>query len=371
MDVITCQNLPEDADTDHIYHLTPVNPDPAYYTERTDRNIGWISREEQDILKRKTVGISGCGGMGGLIASILIRAGVGTVKIADVENFDASNINRQFGATRANIGISKAFATARALRAITDDTNLIVYPRGINEADVDHFLQGCDVVCDEIEFWMVGARILLHQQARKAGVPLFNCNTIGFGTRLFFFTPQSATMEECLGLNYAEAKALEEKMIAKTADPDERRKIMENVAYGLLPELPTYSPLSAPCGNFPSIVKRMKEEGKAPIIASNPPMASGFVSDHVLLYLLKDSGVERHITHPAPMPSYLYFDAAKMRAKQVKGIWWNKGSRLKDSTYLCGKTLMRHPKPTLRRLVDLAQYYAMSTVIRLMMAKAG
>src|SRR3989338_6197970 len=98
------------------------------------------------------------------------------------------------------------------LRDVTDDSTIVVYPQGIDEDTAGQFIAGCDVLCDEIEFWAVGSRILLHREARKHGVSVFNCNTIGFGTRLFFFTPQSATMEECLGFSYVEAKRLQEKI---------------------------------------------------------------------------------------------------------------------------------------------------------------
>src|SRR5574338_557700 len=114
MNVLGGAELPSNPTEDTIYVLNPRNYDPAFYQERTDRNIGWITREEQDLLQGKMVGFSGCGGMGGLVAQILLRMGVGTLKIADLEKFDASNISRQFGATRSAIGVSKAFATANA-----------------------------------------------------------------------------------------------------------------------------------------------------------------------------------------------------------------------------------------------------------------
>lgn len=315
MPVITTKVLPDNPTADNIYSLIPNNTDPTFYSERTDRNIGWITRDEQEMLRQKTVGISGCGGMGGLVASVLLRVGIGHIKIADVESFDVSNMNRQFGATRKTIGTSKAFATARALRDITDDTNIDVFPRGINENDVDAFLDGCDVVLDEIEYWAIGARILLHQRARERNIPIINCNTIGFGTRLFFFTPDSATMEECMGLSYEEARALETKIANRTATAEDKAQVMGAVTRALVPDIPTYNSLSETCGHPDAINKRLFEEGKAPIIGSNPPLASGFVSDHTLLYLLKDSAIKRDTIKLPQMPNYLYFDAGHMQAE--------------------------------------------------------
>ncbi len=316
--VIECHDLPNDAREDAIYRLLPKNADQAFYRERTDRNIGWITREEQEIIRGSTIGIAGCGGMGGQLAEKFLRLGIGEIRVTDSEVFDISNINRQFAATRSTIGKSKAFETARFTRAVSDDFTLVVDSRGIQENTVEPFLSGCDVVCDEIEFWAAGARILLHRHARAHKIPIFNCNTIGFGTRLFLFTHSSSTMEECLGLTYEEARDLQKKVQTKNATPEEIQHLKESVLRGLLPEFPEYC---APQHRIKNR-ERLFEEGKAPIVATNPPMATGFLANRILLYLLKDSSVKRDITPTPEMPAYLYFDAARMEAKVVKGKWW-------------------------------------------------
>lgn len=320
--VLTLDQLPQQMDKDAVYRLLPQNVDEAYYKERTDRNIGWISEEEQQLLRKKTVGISGCGGMGGLIAQILVRIGIGTLKIADNGDFDASNINRQFGATRSTINVSKAQATAKALRNISDDNELWVYPQGICEASIEHFLDRCDVVCDEIEFWAIGARILLHQKARERNIPIFNANTAGFGVHLFFYTSKGTPIEESLGMEYEEANYLEKKIAQKTATKEEIDRVMKAIIRGLIPEFPEYTGKEAKTGNKEVAIQRLFMEGKAPIIGTNPPMATGFLADHVLLYLLKDSGIKRNVQYVPEMPGYLYFDVAHMEAKVVTGKWW-------------------------------------------------
>ena len=172
---------------DVAYRLLPNDPDDAYYEERTDRNIGWITKEEQAMLGRAVVGVAACGGMGAQLAEKFLRLGIGEIRIADSECFDISNINRQFAATKNTVGKSKAFETARLLRTITDDTTIVVYPQGISRSTARSFVEGCDVVCDEIEFWCACARIALHQHARICGVPVFVANTVGFGSHVFLY----------------------------------------------------------------------------------------------------------------------------------------------------------------------------------------
>jgi hypothetical protein len=256
--------------------------------------------------------------MGGLLASVFCRLGVGEVRIADTEVFDVSNINRQFAAGRYTVGKSKAWETARMTRAVTDDTTLVVYPAGITDDTADPFVDGCDIVCDEVEFWAVGSRIRLHQAARLHGVPLLNCNTVGFGTRLFRFNPDGYTMEELLGLTYDAAIALERKVQERTATHEEVNLVMRRMLDGLVPEVPEYAQDLAQYSTEQRAYERLLDEGRAPIISTNPVLAAGFLADHVLFALLKDSPVERRYVLPPPAPGYLYYDCGFHTAKVVE-----------------------------------------------------
>ena len=314
--VVECYDLPQYLDPEAVYALLPKTH--TGYWERVDRNLGWITRDEQELLRAMVIPVAGCGGMGAQLAEKFVRLGVGEIRISDIENFDSSNINRQLAATRNTIGKSKAFETARVLRNIADDSTLVVYPQGIVPETADAFVAGADVVCDEIEFWAIGARILLHIAARKAGIGVLNCNTVGFGTRLFLFTPKSKTIESTLGYTLHEALELEARFRAKTVRRDETKRLMEAILAGLVPELPNYTVPESAFGNSGMVRRRLLDEEAAPIIATNPPLATGFLADWTLLHLLRNSHDRPHIADLPETPGYLYFDAAQMMAKVVR-----------------------------------------------------
>lgn len=320
--IIDCYEIPYGPQQGEIYRLLPRNADPEYYRERTDRNIGWITSDEQETIHHATVGIAGCGGMGGRVAELLLRLGVGELRIADSEAFDASNINRQFAATRSTVGASKAFTTAKMMRSITDDTTILVYPSGINEDVVYDFARGCDVICDEIEFWCLGSRILLHRAAREAGVPVFVGNSLGFGSQLFLFTPTSMTMEKCLGVAYDEARALQDKVQSRGASDAELARIVAIAARTLCSEWPEYCKEGSPVKNRAMTEERLLREGRGTVVATNIALAAGFAADRIALHLLRDSAVKRTIAEIPEMPGYGYLDAAAMEAKVVQGRWW-------------------------------------------------
>lgn len=289
----------------------------ADYLARTDRNIGWITREEQEHLRNSVVGIAGVGGMGGLLAATLVRTGIGEIRIADTETFDLSNLNRQFGAIVHTIGKSKAIETARMLRAITDDARIRVFPTGITAETALPFSDGCDIICDEIEFWAVGSRLVLHQTAITQGIPVFTCTSVGFGSRLLHFDHTGMRMENMLGISIDEALVLEERIRSDTASAGEIERVLQASLGAIAPELPRYTLSESVYDDRATCLERLRNEQRASIIGSNPPFATGFVADRVILALLAQAGRERAATPIPATPGYLRIDAAFMTAECV------------------------------------------------------
>ncbi|OGI69253.1 hypothetical protein A3A09_00370 [Candidatus Nomurabacteria bacterium RIFCSPLOWO2_01_FULL_42_20] len=315
--IVQAYDLPGNPDADSVYELLPKDFSQSYYDERTDRNIGWITREEQEMLKNSVVGIAGCGGMGGALAQILLRLGIGEIRIADCESFDISNINRQFAANRTTVGKSKAFETARLMRNIAEDTRIVVYPMGIRKDMAEHFASGCHSIIDEIEFWELAPAIILHRAARSANVDIFGCNTSGFGTHLFRFTPSSMAIEEAFGVTFEEAERIDSDRRNSKLSVPEMEKLTKKLLLIVAPEIKNQNP-----DEFPEIWRRLFIEGKAPIISTNPSFATGFVADHVLLHLLSRLGYKNNAIPIPPMPGYAYLDARKICAVVVNEKWW-------------------------------------------------
>ena len=314
MKTIQVKELPENADPSHVYKIIPKEEKEDYYKERTDRNIGIINNKDQQLLKTKIVAIAGCGGMGGYLAMGLLRLGVGELRIADLESFDISNLNRQWAANKSTIGKSKAFETAHMLRNIATDTTISVYPMGITNEMLPEFVSGCDIIIDEIEFWELSAPIILHQKAREAGITILGANTAGFGAHLFKFTNVSMTIEEALGVNLSEAKEIDRIRNNKMFPTEELEKLIDRLLLIVTPELKNYHP-----NEYPILKSRLLKEGRASIISTNPIFAAGFLGDQVLLHLLP------HLNYGEPIPSmpgYVYIDARKIEGKIVTKKWF-------------------------------------------------
>jgi hypothetical protein len=82
------------------------------------RNMHSITPEAQARLLRSSVAQVGLGGLGGTILDQLLRLGVGTLRVADGDTFEDSNLNRQTLCDMAAIGRSKAEAARHAAARI-------------------------------------------------------------------------------------------------------------------------------------------------------------------------------------------------------------------------------------------------------------
>ena len=106
------------------------------YHEAFSRNLGWLTREEQEILRFKRVAIAGLGGVGGSHLLTLARLGIGAFHIADFDTFDIANFNRQAGATLSSLGRPKVEVLAEMARQINPELEIKVFPQGVNDGNL-------------------------------------------------------------------------------------------------------------------------------------------------------------------------------------------------------------------------------------------
>ncbi len=160
--------------------------------------------EGQKKLRDLRVGVAGLGGIGGNLAEIMVRLGVGHIKICDPDTLENSNLNRQVIANRQTIGMKKAHASAMELRNIAEDFELVVYDNGLTPDNAEEFVSDLDMVIDEIDIFPLRPRVWLHQAARKLNLPLYSGLVVGLGTHIFKFHGDQYTFEDFMMNNEAE-----------------------------------------------------------------------------------------------------------------------------------------------------------------------
>lgn len=166
------------------------------YHTAFSRNIGWITRQEQDLLKSKRIAIAGLGGVGGSHLLTLTRLGVGAFHIADLDIFELANFNRQAGATLSHLDRSKVDVLAEMALDINPNLDIRRFPLGVNEDNLSEFFTGVDVYVDGLDFFAFKARKAVFAACHELGIPAVTAAPLGMGTALLSFMPGGMSFED-------------------------------------------------------------------------------------------------------------------------------------------------------------------------------
>lgn len=177
-----------------------MNAHEFRYHEAFDRNLGWLSESEQERLRNSCVAVAGVGGAGGFQAQVLARLGVGRFKIADLDVYELTNLNRQVGASMQTLGQPKVEVMKEMILSINPEASVEAFPDGIHEGNVDRFLDGADVVMDGVDFFVLDAKILLFRKSREHKIPVVTSCPLGFGASILVFSPEGMSFENYFDL---------------------------------------------------------------------------------------------------------------------------------------------------------------------------
>lgn len=171
------------------------------YRNAFSRNIGWVSEEEQQRLKSKRIAIAGAGGVGGEHLITMARLGINNFNISDFDSFEVHNFNRQAGAFMSTIGRPKCEVMEEIVRDINPEVKISSFPEGINESNVDEFLDEVDLYIDSLDFFALDARKLVFRKCEEKQIPLITAAPIGMGVAFLCFMPGKMSFEQyfCFG----------------------------------------------------------------------------------------------------------------------------------------------------------------------------
>ncbi len=147
--------------------------------ERTELLLG---EEKISRLKKSHILVVGLGGVGSYAAEQLVRAGIGSLTIADGDKVQESNINRQLSATRHTIGHNKTDVLKQRFLEINPDLNLRVVNQYINDDEMESFVLSTDYtfVVDAID--TVAPKLFLIKACVENGINLVS--SMGAGARI-------------------------------------------------------------------------------------------------------------------------------------------------------------------------------------------
>ena len=149
--------------------------------ERYSRQVLFqgVGEVGQTRLRAARIAIVGCGATGSAVASLLARAGVGTIRIIDRDYVEPSNLQRQtlFDEADARESLPKAIAAARKISAFNSDVVVDAQVADLTPSNVESLLEGSALVLDGTDNFET--RYLVNDYAVKHGVPWIYAAAVG------------------------------------------------------------------------------------------------------------------------------------------------------------------------------------------------
>ncbi|HVJ21400.1 MAG TPA: Rv1355c family protein [Polyangiaceae bacterium] len=153
-------------------NLVRILPEDEFRELRTSRNRNKITAEEQAKLRSLRLGIVGLSVGQATAVTLALEEVGGEYLLADFDGLDLSNMNRLRAGVH-DIGVNKAVLTARQIFEINPYARIRVFPKGIDESNIEEFLVGgrpLDLLFEECDD--LAMKIRLRERAREHRIPV-------------------------------------------------------------------------------------------------------------------------------------------------------------------------------------------------------
>lgn len=187
--------------------------------ERYSRQIlfSGIGKSGQEKLLEASVVLVGCGAVGTVAASLLVRAGVGRLRIIDRDFVEPSNLQRQslFEEADAREALPKAVAAERRLRAINSGVRVDGVVADITPENALELLSGFPLILDGTDNFET--RLLLNDAAVSLNIPWIYAAAVGSYGVTMTIRPGETACLACLLEGDQKTAALGEEATCDTA----------------------------------------------------------------------------------------------------------------------------------------------------------
>ncbi|MGA8767246.1 MAG: ThiF family adenylyltransferase [Candidatus Acidiferrales bacterium] len=154
-----------------------------------------IGEAGQEKLLRASAVLVGCGALGTVVANLLVRAGVGRLRIIDRDFVEPSNLQRQtlFDEADARDALPKAIAAERRLRAINSGVEIEGIVADVTPKNIAELLSGCALILDGTDNFET--RLLVNDAAISLGMPWIYAAAVGsYGVTMTIRPGQTACL---------------------------------------------------------------------------------------------------------------------------------------------------------------------------------
>lgn len=166
--------------------------------ERYSRHINLkeVGIEGQEKLLNSRVLIIGAGGLGSPAALYLTAAGIGTIGIADADEVDLSNLQRQIIHTTQDIGKAKVTSASETMKAINPDVKVNIYHTRVETSNIQDLIKEYDFIIDATDNF--AAKFLINDACVMAKRPFCHGGILEFKGQLMTYVPEQGPCYRCV-----------------------------------------------------------------------------------------------------------------------------------------------------------------------------
>ena len=173
----------------------------AFTNEQIERYSRHIILKEVGVKGQKKllnakVMIIGAGGLGAPVAMYLAAAGVGTIGIADADEVDLSNLQRQIIHQTKDVGVPKAESARETMEAMNPDVKVNTYHEFITSENILDIIKDYDFVIDATDNFP--AKFLINDACVMAKKPFSHAGIIRFQGQLMTYVPGEGPCYRCV-----------------------------------------------------------------------------------------------------------------------------------------------------------------------------
>lgn len=154
-----------------------------------------VGEAGQQQLLGKSVLLLGAGGLGSPAALYLAAAGVGHIGIIDMDEVDASNLQRQILHNMERIGDRKVDSAKKTITLLNPDVEVTTYDVRLGADNVLDIIDGYDVIVDGMDNFPT--RYLVNDAALLKKIPVVHGSIFRFEGQVTVFKPYEGPCYRC------------------------------------------------------------------------------------------------------------------------------------------------------------------------------
>lgn len=140
--------------------------------------------------------VIGAGALGSAALMYLAAAGVGTIGIADYDNIELSNLQRQIIHRTDRVGTSKAESAKKTITAVNPDVHVNLYPVKLTADNIQDIISQYDFIIDGTDRFE--SKFLINDACVLSRKPYSHAGVVRFGGQSMTYVPGKGPCLRCL-----------------------------------------------------------------------------------------------------------------------------------------------------------------------------